>query len=136
MAAFSLDLRQRVLKAALRGEATEQAVAERFDVSRSFVQKIKRQWRAAASIAPSNAPRGPRPALSSDDRAALAAWVGAVPDATAEELARRLGAERELSVGRATVNRALVAMGLTLKKRRSGPTSEAGRMSEPSGRPS
>ncbi len=116
MAAFSLDLRQRILDAALRGDATEQAVVDRFGVSRSFVQKIKRLWRRTGSIVPSTAPRGPRPTLSDDDRAALAAWVEATPDATAEELARRLRAERGRSVRRSVVNRALVALGLTLKK--------------------
>jgi transposase len=136
MAAFSTDLRQRVLDAALRGDATERAVAERFGVSRSFVQKIKRLWRTTGSVAPSTAPRGPRPTLSDDDRAALAAWVEATPDATAEELARRLDAERGVSVGRMAVNRALLALGLTLKKRRSAPTSGTATMSGPSGRPS
>ncbi len=136
MAAFSPDLRQRVLDAALRGDTTEQAVADRFGVSRSFVQKIKRLWRRTGSTAPSTAPRGPRPTLSDEDRATLAAWVEATPDATAEELARRLRAERGVSVGRMVVNRALVALGLTLKKRRSGLTNAPEPMSTPSGRPS
>jgi transposase len=131
MAAFSLDLRQRVLDAALRGDATEQAVADRFRVSRSFVQKIKRRWRlhrTAGSIAPSTARRGPKPSLSDDDQAALVAWADG-SDATGAELAERLAAERGVRVGAGTVNRALRAAGLTPKKRRSerpsatGPTS-------------
>ncbi len=134
MAALSLDLRQRVLDAALPGDATEQAVADRFQVSRSSVQKIKRLWRTTGSIAPSTAPRGPRPTLSDDDRATLAAWVEATPDATAEELARRLKAGRGVSVGRMVVNRALLALGLTLKKRRSALRSAPEPMSTPSGR--
>lgn len=136
MAAFSIDLRQRVLDAALRGDATEQAVAERFNVSRSFVQKIKRQWRTTGSIAPSDAPRGPRPTLSDEDRTALAAWVEAIPDATAEELAHRFKTGRGVSVGRMVVSRALVAMGLTLKKRRSALTSAPDPTFVPSGRSS
>ena len=136
MAAFSLDLRQRVLAAALRGDATEQAVADRFQVSRSFVQKIKRLWHTTGSIAPSTSRRGPLPSLSDGDRAALAAWIEATPDATGEELRRRLAQERGRRLSTRAVNRALAAMGLTLKKRRSGPTSKAAPMCAPSGRPS
>lgn len=119
MAAFSLDLRQRVLDAALAGDATEQAVADRFRVSRSFVQKVKRLHRTTGSIAASTARRGPKPALSDDDRAALVAWADG-SDATGAELAERLAAERGVHVRAGTVNRALLAAGLTPKKRRSG----------------
>ena len=126
MAAFSLDLRQRILDAALRGDATEQAVADRFAVGRSFVQKIKRLHRTASSIAPSTARRGPAPALSADDRAALATWVAAEADRTGDELAARLASDRAVHVGGRTVNRTLAAMGLTLKRRRSAPTSATG----------
>lgn len=122
MAAFSLDLRQRVLEAALRGDAPEQAVADRFRVSRSFVQKVKRLHRTTGSIAPSTARRGPRPALSDGDRAALVAWADG-SDATGAELAARLAAERGVRVGAGTVNRALRLAGLTPKKRRSAPPS-------------
>ena len=126
MAAFSLDLRQRILDAALKGDATEVAVAERFRVSRSFVQKIKRLHRSTGSIAPSRARRGPAPALSDDDRDALAAWIKQHSDRTGDELAARLASERAVSVGGRTVNRALAAMGLTLKKRRFEPTNAFG----------
>ncbi len=136
MAAFSLDLRQRVLDDALRGDATEQAVADRFKVSRSFVQKIKRLWRQNRAIAPSTARRGPMPTLSDEDRAALATWVEATPDATGEEIGHRLAAERGLRLSARAVNRALARMGLTLKKRRSALTNERGPTSALSGRPS
>ena len=120
MAAFSLDLRKRVLDAALQDDATEQAVADRFAVSRSFVQKIKRLHRTTGSIAPSTARRGPQPTLSDDDRAALVAWADG-SDATCAELRDRLATERGVELARSTVNAVLVAAGLTLKKRRSEP---------------
>jgi transposase len=136
MAAFSLDLRRRVLDAALVGDATERAVADRFRVSRSFVQKLKRLHRAVGSVAPSTARRGPRPLLTDADRAALAAWVEAEPDAPCDRLAARLAAERGRAASRITVSRALAAMGLTLKKRRSGRPSASGPTSPGSGPPS
>lgn len=123
MRAFDTDLRQRVLDAALRGDATEQAVADRFAVSRGFVQKIKRRWRDAGTAEPVAQRRGPTPALSDDDRAALAERVRIVSDATDDEHRAWLADERGVSVSRATVNRTLARLGLSYKKRNSAPTS-------------
>lgn len=128
MAAFSLDLRQRILDAALCGDATEQAVADRFQVSRSFVQKLKRRWRTVGTVESVGHRGGASLKLSADDRAALAAWVEATPDATGEEIASRLASERGVRVAGRTVNRMLLTMGLTLKKRRSEQRSATARM--------
>ncbi|PAP75943.1 helix-turn-helix domain-containing protein [Rubrivirga marina] len=117
MSAYSHDLRQRVLNAALRGDATEQAVANRFGVSRSFVQKLKRLHRTKGSIAPSRARRGPRPRLTEADLDALERWLDQDPDATGADLADRLARERDVEVSRSTVNRAIRDAGLRSKKK-------------------
>ncbi len=117
MAAYSDDLRRRVLDAALLGDASEQAVADRFGVSRSFVQKMKRLYRATGSVAPSRARRGPLPRLSHADREALADWLAQAPEATAAQLAARLAEERGVVVSRATVNRVVLEDGLRHKKK-------------------
>ena len=120
MAAFPTVLRQRVLDAALRGNATEQAVADRFAVSRSFVQKLKRQFRRDGTVEPVGHRGGAPSKLSADDRAALVAWTAETTDATCAELAARLADERGVAVSHDAVGRALTAAGYTLKKRRSG----------------
>ena len=126
MAALSLDLRRRILDAALAdGAAPEAAVAERFGVSRSLVQKLKRRWRSHGTAEPVGHRGGAPRKLSDGDRAALVAWADGA-DATGEELAARLAAERGVHVTVRTVNRVLVDEGLTLKKRRSGPPSGTG----------
>ena len=125
MAAFSLDLRQRILSAALKGNLTEHSVAERFSVSRSFVQKIKRRWRSHGTAEPVGHRGGAPRKLSDDDRAVLVAWADG-SDATGQELAERLAAERGVRLTGRTINRVLATSGLTLKKRRSGPASETG----------
>lgn len=126
MRAFDTDLRQRVLDAALRADATEQQVADRFAVSRGFVQKVKRRWRSAGTAEPVAQRRGPAPALSDDDRAALAERVRTASDATADEHRVWLVAERDVAVSCSTVNRTLARLGLTLKKKNSAPTSATG----------
>ena len=120
MAAFPTVFRQRILDAALRGDATEQAVADRFSVSRSLVQKLKRQWRRDGSVEPVGHRGGATPKLSDDDRAAITAWLDQTPDLIADEVAARLADERRVVVSGRTAARALVALGLTVKKRRSG----------------
>lgn len=128
MAAFSLDLRRRILDAALAdGAPTEQTLADRFQVSRAFVQKIKRRWRAHGTADPVGHRGGAPRRLSDDDRAALVAWADD-SDATCAELAARMAAERGVTVARSTVNGVLIAAGLTLKKRRSELTSETAPM--------
>ena len=123
MAALSLDLRRRVLDAALAPDAApETAVADRFGVSRSMVQKLKRRWRAHGTAEPVGHRGGAPPKLSDDDRAALVAWAEG-SDATCAELRDRLAEERGVGVARSTVNGVLADAGLTVKKRRSGPTS-------------
>src|SRR3712207_4362391 len=52
MKAYSLDLRQRVLSAALRGDRTPPEVAELFGVSLTFVNKMLRLHRSGQGIAP------------------------------------------------------------------------------------
>ena len=127
MAALSLDLRRRILDAALApGAAPEATIADRFGVSRSMVQKLKRRWRADGTAEPVGHRGGAPRKLSDDDRAALVAWADG-SDATCAELAARLSDERGVEVARSTVNGVLVDAGLTLKKRRSEPTSETAR---------
>lgn len=76
MAAFSLDLRRRVLDAALAADApTEQALADGFGVSRGFVQKLKRRWREHGTAEPVGHRGGAPRKLSDGDRAALVAWA-------------------------------------------------------------
>ena len=52
MKAYSLDLRQRVLSAALRGDRTIPEVGELFGVSATFVNKMLRLHRAGGDLAP------------------------------------------------------------------------------------
>lgn len=127
MAAFSLDLRRRILDAALAdGAPTEHALADRFGVSRGFVQKLKRRWRSHGTAEPVGHRGGAPRKLSDDHRAVLVAWADG-SDATCAELRDRLADERGVEVARSTVNGVLVAAGLTLKKRRSEPTSATAR---------
>src|SRR5947208_8410650 len=122
MRAYSVDLRQRVLAACDGGMGTAEA-AETFAVSEAWVRRIKQRRREGGEFAPRARRRaGPVPVLAAH-RDRLADLARAAPDLTPAEYRDRLGA----AAAPRTVGRALKALGLTFKKKSSGPPSKAGR---------
>lgn len=109
-AAFSQDLRDRVLAAYDRGMRTKQ-VAETFAVCPSWARRVKQRRRATGETAPRRR-GGTR--LVKIDRTRLAELVREQPDATLAELRERLGVVCAISA----VCMALKALGLSFKKRR------------------
>src|SRR5262245_52492797 len=120
MKPYSMDLRQRVLRDCGAGLPTK-AVADKYTVSDSWV--LKRRYRERGTAAPT-VPRRPPPGWAADaDR--IRAAVAAQPDLTLRQLEARLGVACSL----ATLWRAARALGLSLKKKSSGPRSRTGPMS-------
>jgi len=112
-AAYSMDLRTRVLKDADAG-LTSKELAERYRVSRAWVDALKQRWRATGSIAPLKQVKFRRRALAADQEDRLVALVTARPDATLSELRDAL----QTSAGVTTIWRALDRLDLSLKKNR------------------
>ena len=120
MKAYSLDLRQRVLSAALHGDRTIPEVAELFGVSMTFVNKMLRLHRSGQGIAPRPHGGGHTPRLGARHHRLLRAAVAANNDATLGELREHLAARARTEVSEATVWRALKALGLPRKKKHEG----------------
>ena len=112
-AAYSMDLRTRVLKDADAG-LTSKELAERYRVSRAWVDALKQRWRETGSIAPLKQVKFRRRALAADQEDRLVALVTARPDATLSELRDAL----PTSAGVTTIWRALDRLDLSLKKNR------------------
>jgi transposase len=110
-AAYSIDLRSRVLKDADAGLSSKD-LAERYHVSRAWVDALKQRRRETGSIAPLKQTKFRRRALTPADADRLVALVAAQPDATLTELRDAL----PTSVGLATIWRALNQLQFTLKK--------------------
>lgn len=125
MATLSLDLRQRILKAYDRGDATRDQVALRFDVSLGMVKKLIQQRRHTGDIAPRHGNSGRKPVILASHRRALKAALRDRHDLTLEELRSRLG----LACTIQAIHYVLVDMGLTYKKRHSTPANRTGRTS-------
>ena len=112
-AAYSMDLRARVLKDADAG-LTSKELAERYHVSRAWVDALKQRRRETGSMAPRKQTKFRGRALAAPEEARLAALVTAQPDATLAELRDAL----PTTAGVSTLWRALARLHLTVKKNR------------------
>jgi transposase len=124
MKAYSLDLRQKVLAAALRGDRTVAQVAESFGVGTTFVDKVLSLHRAGDDLAPRPHGGGYPARLLPRHEKKLRAAVRRQKDATLGELRAHLEAESGLSVSVSTVSRALLRLGLGRKKKSGGERAE------------
>lgn len=121
MEAYSKDLRERVLRDCDAG-LTTRVVATKYDVSESWVRRLKQRRRETGETLPRRA-GSPRPArwLQYVDR--LQELVRAQPDITLAEL--RDAIDGALSIQ--TLSRALRALRWTFKKKSSTRRSRTGR---------
>ncbi len=117
MQAYSLDLRQRVVRAYEEADASISEIAEQFNVSLGFVKKMLRQWRATGDLTPKSHGGGKPSSLPPDLRQKLRGKVRAQSDITLVELQSFLATEEQTSVHAATISRALKELGLPRKKR-------------------
>ena len=122
MEAYSVDLRQRVLQAVDEGKHTKWEISLLFRVSPAWMRRLVQRRRETGSIAPKEHNGGPPAKLQEADLQRLAELVRAKPDATLEELRVQLAAP----VSRATIGRAVLGLGLRLKKSRCVPVNKTG----------
>ena len=111
MAAYSLDLRQRVLRAKDSGMKVD-AIAATFAVSVAWVYRLVQRRRETGSIAPRKQTKFRGRSLSSDEERRLIFLITAQPDATLAELQQALPTRAALSTLWRTIDR----LGLTVKK--------------------
>ncbi|HUG20861.1 MAG TPA: hypothetical protein VMM56_17865 [Planctomycetaceae bacterium] len=115
MQPYSKEFRRDVLAAGDAGGGTRE-VALQFDVSESWVRRIKQQRRETGQVAPKTT-RNRRPSWE-----AWADWleaaVAATPDAYLRELKVRLKDDRGIEANEEVIGAACHALKLTRKKRR------------------
>lgn len=85
MQAYSLDLRERVVRAYEKGGGTLAAIAAQFSVGQTFVKKMLRQKRETGALGRLPQRAGAKKKLSDSQRKWLAQQVKAVPDITLGE---------------------------------------------------
>ena len=121
--ALDQDLRDRVLA---HPDATLAVLAERFDVSKSYVSKIRARLRNLGEATP-----GPQhnhvPLRLERFGDALKERVAAVPDAKLRDLRAWLQTTHDVCVSHAVMWKAVARLGLTHKKSISGPPNRTAR---------
>jgi transposase len=111
MAAYSLDLRKRVLRAWDSGMDAE-SVAAKYEVSRAWVHRLVQRRRETGSIEPRKQTKFRGRALSPQQEERLGALMIARPDATLAELREALPTTAALT----TLWRTIGRLGFTVKK--------------------
>ena len=123
MAAYSIDLRQKILHAYERRLGSQRTLAHLFGVSLAFVEKILRQHRTTGNIAPKPHAGGHTPRVNEAIQVLIRQLVRDHPDLTLQELCTRIATETGVRVSVPTMGRVLQRLGLPRKKSRSMPRS-------------
>ena len=119
MRTLSLDLRERILASYDHDEGTRAEVAHRYRVSLGMVKKLLQQRRRIGDIGPRHHCSGRKPTIVASHQRQMRTLLGRKPDLTLKELRVAVALECTLPA----IHYVLKKMGLTYKKRRSGPAS-------------
>ena len=118
MKPYSLDLREKIVNAIEKGDSSVRKVAQRFDVSKNFVQKLVTQKRIKGHVLPSKQ-GGSMISPVMEYKAQLMKIFAKQSDATLAEYCELLFEETGLWVSQSTMCRTFQRLGLPLKKKRS-----------------
>lgn len=116
MAAYSLDLRERIVGAVERRIGSKRKIAKVFGVHESFIYKLLRQKRDRGDIAPLSHGGGAQAKLSEAQLRQLPDLVAATPDATLDERRAQMKKKARVAVSLSTICRGLQALGVSRKK--------------------
>jgi transposase len=122
-AAYSVDLRRKVVEACERGTASQADVAQFFGVSLSFVEKLLRLHRRTGALEPDRRRAGRPAQVDAATCAQVQRWLEEQNDLTLAELAERLQAQCGLCVSISCVWRLMHRLHMRRKKRHSMPAS-------------
>ncbi len=126
MKAYSIDLRKRVLAAYDSGKYSLYQIAEQFQVTTRWIQKLRQQRKQEGSIAPRPSNKGRKPVFQGDNLEKLEQFIDANPDATLEEIKRYFVGVVECSI--VTIHNTLKRLELRYKKKRYMPANKTERM--------
>ncbi len=117
MRAYSIDLREKIVKAYEQGDTSIRKVATRFGVAKSFVQKLLSMKKTQGHVQPRKQGGAMKAELDGHEEL-LRAMVAQYPDATLQEYSEYWGSTYNQWVSTTTMCRALQKQELSRKKRR------------------
>jgi transposase len=117
MRPYSVDFREKVVKAYERGDTSIRRLAARFDVSKAFIQRVLKQKKLTGHVQPKKQGGAMKSQLEKYSMQ-LAQMVENYPDLTLGEYCEYWGETYGLGLSTSTMCRALQKQQLTRKKRR------------------
>ena len=115
-APYSNDLRQRVIDAYIAKAGSQRQLADRFQVSLSFVQRLVRRYQKTGQVTPLPHAGGATPKINPGDLSIVQHLVDEQPDAILSELCARLANRSGIQISSSTMHRAVQRLELTTKK--------------------
>ena len=113
---YSIDLRDKIVKAYQNGEGSIRKLAKRFKVSANFIWTLLKQVRQTGSVAPKPHGGGRSPAVNLRGQEFLKSLIEQQPDLTLEEIAQEYQKPFP-KVSTSTIDRTLRKLNLTRKKK-------------------
>ena len=117
MKPYSIDFRQKIIDVYKSEKTSIRKLAERFDVAKSFIQKLLKQERETGDIRPKRQGGSPPPKLNSEQLVILIEIMESNNDATLEELCDLLYEKTEIKVSVSTMGRITQKLDYTWKKK-------------------
>lgn len=105
MEPYSEDFRQQIIDTYFKGQESIRRIAQQFKVSRSFVQKLLKQYRQTGVVAAKPHRGGKLPKLDSEQLSLVTELVEQYNDATLQELCDMLENQSGVKVSRSTMSR-------------------------------
>jgi transposase len=115
-APYSIDLRQRIINAYETRVSSQREIAERFQVSLSFVKRLICRYQQTGSIKPKCHGGGAIAIIKQSDLEQVKQLVNEQPDALLQELCERWEVTKGTKVSISTMHRQLQKLRLTTKK--------------------
>ena len=116
MKTYSIDFRQKIMEVYHNEPLSQRAIANRFCVTLSFVQKLVKQYRDTQNIAPRTERCGVKLKLNAEQLLILAKVIEENNDVTLEELRYLLYQKIGFTISSATMGRMAKLLNMTLKK--------------------
>jgi len=117
MAAYSIDLRQKILSAWQNKEGSQRELAKRFKVSLSFIRDFLRRYRETAEIAARPQGGDRRSKLNSIEQELLKVIVAKQSDIYLREIQEVIKERTEIDVSISSLSRTLKRLKLNRKKK-------------------
>lgn len=117
MRAYSTDFRKKIVDTYHSEPLSQRQLANRFNVAKSFIQKLLKQYRETGDIQPKPHAGGGELKLTPEAQVILLEIVEENGDATLEELCRLLQEKTRITISRATMGRMMQLLRLTRKKK-------------------